>query len=135
MDWSGFILGILGLLVGGGISWIFTVKAIKRKADGESQLVVADSWKSVQDVYQQTIEDLNKYCEDIRKDRNNLREERDQHKQETENMRKAIARQGRKIEALSPFLCGVVGCINRTKVELKEETYEEEELNKVSDAV
>lgn len=149
MDWSGFILGIFGLLVGGGISWIFTVKAIKRKADGESQLVVADSWKSVQDVYQQTIEDLNKYCDDIRKDRNNLREERDQHKQETENMRKkyiamedqiidlkkAIARQGRKIEALSPFLCGVVGCINRTKVELKEETYEEEELNKVSDAV
>lgn len=132
MDWNSLILGVLGLAVGGGVSWMFTVKAIKRKADGESQLVVADSWKSVQDVYQQTIDDLNKYCEDIRKDRNNLRESRDIQRVENDKLRKkymemedqiielkkAIARQGRKIEALSPFLCGVVGCLNRTKVDI-----------------
>lgn len=132
IDWGALILGILGLLLGGGITWIFTIKAMRRKADGESQQVVADSWKSVQDVYQQTIQDLNSYMEDIRNDRNHLREERDQQRAENDELRKryiemeeqimelkkVVARQGRKIEALSPFLCGVVACTKRKKVEI-----------------
>ena len=141
IDWGTVIVSIATLLLGGGVGWLFTIKAMRRKADGEAQQVVADSWKSVQDVYQQTIADLNGYCEDIRKDRNNLREERDQHRAENEKLRKkylemedqiielkkAIARQGRKIEALSPFLCGVVGCLQRTKVEVKEDPVDEDD--------
>lgn len=135
IDWGTVIVSVLTLLLGGGIGWLFTLRQTRRKADGEAQQVVADSWKSVQDVYQQTIADLNGYCEDIRKDRNHLREERDTQRKESEVLRQkylqmedqiiklkaAIARQGRKIEALTPFLCGVVACLNRSKVELKEE--------------
>lgn len=135
IDWGTVIVSIVTLLLGGSIGWLFTIRAMRRKADGEAQQVVADSWKSVQDVYQQTIADLNGYCEDIRKDRNQLRADRDQHREENARLRekyidmeeqimelkKIVARQGRKIEALMPFLCGVVGCLNRSKVEIMED--------------
>ena len=135
IDWGTVIVSIVTLLLGGSIGWLFTIRAMRRKADGEAQQVVADSWKSVQDVYQQTIADLNGYCEDIRKDRNQLRADRDQHREENARLRekyidmeeqimelkKIVARQGRKIEALTPFLCGVVGCLNRSKVEIMED--------------
>lgn len=135
IDWGTVIVSIVTLLLGGSIGWLFTIRAMRRKADGEAQQVVADSWKSVQDVYQQTIADLNGYCEDIRKDRNQLRADRDQHREENARLRekyidmeeqimelkKIVARQGRKIEALTPFLCGVGGCLNRSKVEIMED--------------
>ena len=149
IDWGTVIVSALTLLLGGGIGWIFTIRQMRRKADGEAQQVIADSWKSVQDVYQQTIADLNGYCEDIRKDRNHLREERDQHRDENEKMRQkylemedqiiklknAIARQGRKIEALSPFLCGVVGCMKRSKVEIREDEDSESENQIIEDNI
>lgn len=135
IDWGTVIVSIVTLLLGGSIGWLFTIRAMRRKADGEAQQVVADSWKSVQDVYQQTIADLNGYCEDIRKDRNQLRADRDQHREENARLRekyidmeeqimelkKIVARQGRKIEAITPFLCGVVGCVTRSKVEITED--------------
>lgn len=149
IDWGTVIVSALTLLLGGGIGWIFTIRQMRRKADGEAQQVIADSWKSVQDVYQQTIADLNGYCEDIRKDRNHLREERDQHRDENEKLRQkylemedqiiklknAIARQGRKIEALSPFLCGVVGCMKRSKVEIREDEDSESENQIIEESI
>lgn len=135
IDWGTVIVSVLTLLLGGGVGWLFTIRQMRRKADGEAQQVIADSWKSVQDVYQQTIQDLNSYMEDIRNDRNHLREERDQQRAENDELRKryiemeeqimelkkVVARQGRKIEALAPFLCGIVGCMNRSKVEIMED--------------
>jgi hypothetical protein len=32
-----------------------------------------------------------------------------------------ISRLGRRLDCLSPFLCGVAGCLHRTKVSLMEE--------------
>lgn len=135
IDWGTVIVSIVTLLLGGSIGWLFTIRAMRRKADGEAQQVVADSWKSVQDVYQQTIADLNGYCEDIRKDRHQLREDRNQLRDDNARLRekyidmeeqimelkKIVARQGRKIEAITPFLCGVVGCMTRSKVEIMED--------------
>lgn len=132
MDISGFILGILGIVTGGGLTWLFTIKAAKRKANGEATQVEVEAWKGMQDVYQQTIEDLNKYCEDLRNDRIHLREDRDSLKQmndefrkkyndmeeEISNLKNMVAKQGRKIEALLPFTCAMVGCTNRTKVDV-----------------
>lgn len=132
MDWSGFILGLLGLVAGGGLTWLFTINAAKRKANGEATQVEVDAWKSMQDVYQQTIADLNKYCEDIRVDRTHLREDRDLLRQSNDelqsklqamedeilDLKRTVAKQGRKIEALLPFTCAVVGCTNRTNVDV-----------------
>lgn len=141
IDWGTAIVSILTLLLGGSVGWLFTIRQMRRKADGEAQQVVADSWKSVQDVYQQTIQDLNGYMEDIRNDRNHFREERDKQRAENDELRKRyiemenqilelkkiVARQGRKIEALSPFLCGVVACMTRKKVDIASDYTELEE--------
>lgn len=130
MGWMEFVLGLLTLILGTG--WLFTYRAYRRKADGEAMQSESEGWKGIQDVYQQTINDLKGYCEDIRVDRNHLREDRDFLREENTEMRKKynlmedeimglkkqLARQGRKLEALTPFLCSVVGCVNRAKVSL-----------------
>lgn len=50
---SNFIVSIVSLIVGGGLSVPFTIKFARRKAD-------ADAMKAVQEVYQETLNDLRK---------------------------------------------------------------------------
>ena len=63
MGVTDFILAIVGMIVGGGASWIFLLKSTKTKARAEAM-------KEVQDVYQETIQDL-------REDKRILKEERE----------------------------------------------------------
>lgn len=109
------MLALLTLVFGGG--WFVYYRANKMKAYGEA-------WESQQRVYQNTIADLEKSCEFIRNDRDLLRKENAELRKENielrnkinklENtileIRKEMARQGRRIESLT----------NRTKKEKKE---------------
>lgn len=111
-----FILAIVTLLTGGG--WFIYYRANKMKA-------YADAWESQQHVYQNTISDLEKSCEFIRNDRDLLRKENEELRKENKELREKVrelesmiidirrdmARQGRRIEALS----------NKTKRKEKEE--------------
>lgn len=138
MGWIETILSLLTLLAGGG--WFVTYRAYKRKSDGEATQAEADGWKAQQDVYQQTIEDLKQSCAYIRDDRNLLREEnkklRDENNQLREkyneleqqiiDLRKDLARQERKIERIIPFVCGLAGCGNRTRVEFQDSIKDED---------
>ncbi len=131
-----FILAIVTLATSGG--WFITYRAYKRKNEAEATQAEADGWKAQQDVYQQTIKDLEESCEYIRNDRNLLREENKQLHEENNllrvkyneleeqiiDLRKELARQGRKLEALLPFTCGVAGCTNRTRVDVQEQISE-----------
>lgn len=104
---------ILTVIAGGG--WFVTYKAYKRGANGEATQKEADGWKSMQDVYQQTIEDLKQSCEYIRNDRDLLRQENEKLRLENNmlrdkilelekqiaELRRDIARQGRRIESLN----------------------------------
>lgn len=122
-----FIIPILTLLAGGGLGWIVTIKSTKKKADAEAMA-------SVQDVYQQTIEDLNKYCNDLRSDRNNLRADRDEMRQrnkeleekidglqkDIQKMRMEIANCEEMIKRLTPLSCYVVDCQNRIHAPISE---------------
>lgn len=129
-----FALGLSTLVLGTG--WIFTYRAYKRKNEGEATQAEAEGWKAQQDVYQQTIEDLNKVCEKIRKDRDFLMEENIKLREENRklreryneledqiiDLRKDIARQGRKIESLFPYTCGLAPvCKKRTQVEIQDQ--------------
>ena len=132
MNWFEFALALVTLIAGGG--WFVTYKAYRRKQDGEATQSEAEGWKSIQDVYQQTIEDLKRYTEDIRNDRNHLKEDRDNLRKENNeirakyllmedqilNLRKDLARMGRRLEVLLPFTCGVAGCVKRKKVDIQE---------------
>lgn len=93
-------------MAGGG--WFIYYRANKMKAYGEA-------WESQQRVYQNTIADLEKTCEFIRNDRDLLRKENEELRKENmelrkkvnvmENIildiRKEVARQGRRIESLT----------------------------------
>lgn len=139
MNWMEFVLGLLTLILGTG--WIFTYRAYKKKSDGEATQAEAEGWKAQQDVYQQTIEDLNNVCEKIRKDRDLLMEENTELREENRklrekynqlendiiDMRRDIAKQGRRLESLFPYVCGLAQtCKNRTTVEIQD-------MNKLED--
>lgn len=135
MGWMEFVLGVLTLVLGTG--WLFTYRSYRRKAKGEAAQSEAEGWKAMQDVYEETIDDLKQSCEYIRNDRNLLREEntklreennmlRDKYnelEQQIIELRKELARQGRKLESVIPFACGVAGCTNRKRVEIQ--TYDQ----------
>lgn len=121
-----WILGVLTIIAGGG--WFINWRANKRKANGEAAQSEAEGWKAMQDLYQQTIEDFKVYSEDMRAERTVLKKEnfemREKYKaydDEIIELKRQLARQDRKIEAITPFLCSVVGCLNRKKVTLTED--------------
>lgn len=150
MEWGeilNWILGVLTLIAGGG--WFVNWKAHKRTED-------ANAFKAMQDTYQQTLEDVNKTLSEVRAERDmtlgEVRAERDHYKDERNELRKEnsemrvkyneledkVARLGRRLDCLSPFLCGVVGCMHRKKVSLMENiddnsfsTVEEREENEI----
>ena len=128
-----YIIPILTLLFGGGFGWLITLRATRKKAD-------ADAMKSVQDVYQQTIEDLNNYVNDIRSDRNALRKDRDEMRDENKRLqdkldkleqdirelRNVVARNSRKVDAMRPFVClKAPNCNMRTDIELVSDNVED----------
>lgn len=143
IDWFGMIMSVTTLIAGGG--WFVCYREYRRKKKGEAAQAEADGWKAQQDVYQQTIKDLQESCKFIREERDGMREEnrrlkeenialrekyhtleeliiksRKEHEQQIIDLRKDIARQGRKLESILPFACGVAGCQKRTRVELQQ---------------
>ena len=120
MEWYTIISSIVTIILGGG--WFVYYRANKMKAYGEA-------WESQQRVYQNTIADLEKSCEFIRNDRDLLRKENEELRKENRELRdkinhlegvileirKDMARQGRRIESLS----------NRTKKENKQQRSKE----------
>ncbi len=123
-----YIIPILTLLAGGGFGWLLTIKATKKKADAEAMA-------SVQDVYQQTIDDLNKYCNDLRTDRNNLRADRDEMRRKNKELeekvqaqqdeilevKKEMSRLRREVDSLRPFLCSRPNCDKRMSMDFCKE--------------
>ena len=123
MDIYSIINTIVTIFLGGG--WFIYYKANKKKANGEATQAEAEGWKGMQELYQKTIADFDGYCEDMRKERSVLKTENSEMREKYKKMddeilvlKRQISRQGRKIEALSPFLCNVVGCLNRKRVNI-----------------
>ena len=140
MDIYSIINTIVTIFLGGG--WFIYYRANKKKAEGEAVQSEAEGWKAMQDLYQQTIEDFKVYSDDMRTERGVLKKENAEMRErfnklddEIIQLKRRLSRQGRKIDALSPFLCGVVGCLKRKKVNISalqsDEEYEESEEDKV----
>lgn len=115
-----YIIPILTLLAGGGLGWIFTISASKKKADAEAMA-------SVQDVYQQAINDLNSHCNTLRGDRNELLADRDEMRSKNKELevkleaqqgeilevRKEMLRLREEVDGMRPFLCSRPNCDRR----------------------
>lgn len=76
----------------GGLVWIFTVKYTRKQAQ-------ADAMKSVQEVYQTTIQDM--------------KQERTELKSEIKELKKEVAGNTQDIKEMKPFLCYRRGCMDR----------------------
>ena len=129
------IIAILGLFIGGGSGTFFTWRFQRKKAKAEAVTAEADAAKELQDVYQQLITDIktdrdeqkayiNELKEDrnhLRKDRDDLRKRQDDLEQQVRSLQKDVARNGRMVECMRPFLCGKSGCKDRMPVNISNE--------------
>ena len=139
------IIGILGLLFGGGaLGGIFTWRWQRKKAKAEAQTEEVNMAKAVQDTYQQMLQDKESDLEDRKKVINELREERDHYKNDRNELRdrvgkmedtvlelkREVARNGRMVESMRPFLCYDMKCKKRVRVQVSEcEAAEIEPIN------
>lgn len=137
METYSLINTIVTIILGGG--WFLHWRATKRKANGEATQSEAEGWSAMQRLYQKTIEDFTNYSEAMRTERKVLKQENAEMRERYNKLddeiillKRRLSRQGRKIDALSPFLCGVVGCLNRKRVNiaaLQDEENNDDELN------
>lgn len=124
------IIGILGLLLGGGAGGFFTWRWQRKKAKAEAKTAEADAAKELQDVYQQLIADIKTDREEqkayigelkedrrhLRQDRDNLRKRQDELEEQVRVLQREVARNGRQLECIRPWMCGREGCALRVPV-------------------
>ena len=140
------ILSLLGLFIGGGGGAFFTWRFMRRKAKAEAVTAEIDATKDMQDLYQQMLADTKEEREDRKKQIDELRSERDHYKDERNELRDKmeqltrsfmdwrieadndrskmkmdIAKLGRKVETMVPFMCGNLTCKDRQRVVLSED--------------
>ena len=124
------------LFLGGG--WFLHWRASRRKANGEAKQTEAQANKEAQEYYNTTLADVNKTLAEVRAERDHYRDERNEERKSNHELwqkyieieermnqmdlsyKRDISRLGRRIDVLSPFLCGVAGCMHRKKVSLME---------------
>lgn len=140
------IISFLGLFIGGGGGAFFTWRFMRRKAKAEAVTAEVDAAKDMQDLYQQMLADTKTEREDRKQQMDELRQERDHYKSdrnelrermeqmarsfmdwriEADNDRSAmkmqIAKLGRKVEMMAPFMCGDLSCKLRKRVVLSDD--------------
>ena len=118
------IISFIGLFVGGGAGAFFTWRYQKKKAKAEAESAEIDAAKDPQDMYQQMLADAKADREDRKAQIDELRQERDHYKHDRNELRERldkmdekmrdlqmdVARNGRQIEMMRPFICTVQGC-------------------------
>ena len=140
------IIAIAGLFIGGGGGAFFTWRWQRKKAKAEAASAEVDAAKELQDMYQQMLSDAKADREDRRAQNDELRAERDHYKndrnelreqmeklsrsvaewksnadEERDNLKRTVARLGRKVDAMAPFMCGDLSCKLRQRVTISDD--------------
>ena len=136
MEIYNIINTLITVFFGGG--WFLHWRASRRKANGDAKQTEAQANKEAQEYYNTTLADVNRTLNEVRAERDHYKDERNELRKENHDMRtkyieieermtkmdlnykRDISRLGRRIDVLSPFLCGVAGCMHRKKVSLME---------------
>ena len=134
MEIYNIINTLVTVFFGGG--WFLHWRASRRKANGDAKQTEAQANKEAQEYYNTTLADVNRTLNEVRAERDHYKDERNELRKENHEMRtkyieieermtkmdlnykRDISRLGRRIDILSPFLCGVTGCMHRKKVSL-----------------
>ena len=127
------IIGIIGLLLGGGtIGSIFTWRFQRKKAKAEATQAEVEAAKEKQEYYRGIIDDVAKDRDYYKQERDEVRERMDKMahsfmdwRLEADNdrskMKMDIAKLGRKVETMAPFMCGNLQCKDRVRVVLQDD--------------
>ena len=137
MEMYGVINTLISLFLGGG--WFLHWRARRRKAYGEAKQTEAQANKEAQEYYNSTLADVNRTLNEVRAERDHYKDDRNALQRENEEMRQKykeleeqlttmaieykndIASLSRRIDVISPFLCGVVGCLRRKRANIKDD--------------
>ena len=116
------ILGILGLFIGGGGGAFFTWRWQRKKAKAEAKTAEADAAKAEaeaatekQNYYQQNIEDVARDRDYYKRERDEYRMTIKRYDERINHLERAVARNGKMVEAMRPFMCGDLKCPNRIR--------------------
>ena len=126
------LISIATLLLGGGGGAFFMWKWQRKKAKAEAQEAEVDMAQKVQDTYQQMLKDKDEEVADknriiselredrdhFRRDRNELRDRLDKTDETIRALQKDVARNGRMVESMRPFMCADLSCKLRKRVAL-----------------
>lgn len=112
------LLAVASLLLGGGGGAFFTWRWQRRKAKAEADSAEVEVEKERQEYYQRMVED-------IASDRDYYKQERDEYRrtikgydERIDQLERAVARNGRMVEAMRPFMCADLSCKLRKRVVL-----------------
>ena len=126
------IIGLLGLFVGGGGGAFFTWRWQRKKARAEAVQAEVEAAKDKQEYYRGIIDDVSKDRDYYKQERDEVRERMDKMShsfmdwrmeadKDRMDMKMEIARLGRKVEVMAPFMCGDLQCKLRKRVVLSED--------------
>lgn len=135
------IISIASLILGGsGAGAFFTWRYLRQKAKAEAREKEAEAKtaevnmaKEVQDIYQQAlkdkdeeVQDKNRIISELREDRdhyreinNELRQRQDKTDEVVRQLQHDVARNGRMVQSMRPFLCGDLGCKKRQLITMQ----------------
>lgn len=125
------IISLIGLFVGGGGGAFFTWRYMRRRAKAEAVQAEIDAAKDKQEYYRNIIDDVAKDRDYYKGERDEIREQMNKFsrtvmdwKRDTdltiEDLRRQVARNGRQLEAIRPFMCGDLACKMRQRVTISE---------------
>ena len=126
------IISLVGLFLGGGGGAFFTWRYMRRKAKAEAQQAEVETAKEKQEYYRGIIEDVAKDRDYYKQERDEVRERMDkmahsfmdwrmEADKDRMDMKMEIAKLGRRVEVMAPFMCGDLTCKLRKRVVLSED--------------
>ena len=122
------VTNMLSLLFGGSLISIVTWKFARRKADAEAKkaeaeakAAEAEAQQEKQNYYQQIIDDIAKDRDYYKRDRDEQRTRMDDMDVKFRELQRDVARNGRMVEAMRPFMCADLKCPHRQRVTISPE--------------
>ena len=104
------LINIATLLLGSSGGAFFTWKWIRRKSQAEASQAENEALKGKQDYYQQMIDDVAKDRDYYKKERDEYRDTIKSYDVRIEDLERRVARNGRMVESLRPFICTNLDC-------------------------
>ena len=104
------LINIATLLLGSSGGAFFTWKWIRRKSQAEASQAENEAMKGKQDYYQQMMDDIAKDRDYYKKERDCMRDTIKSYDARIDDLERKVARNGRMVESLRPFICTDLNC-------------------------